>query len=505
MRKSTSPDTHHWLIWTIGLFAALSRLPDLNYPGECLWAEDGNVFIHDVFQSGLHSLGIPYAGYLHLYPRLIALLSSWSDLPHLPYLFFLGWCLAALAFIGVIGHRAHKLGIPPYTNAWLMALIFLQPHYGEIFYALCNAQWVLAPLLGIYILTAPPEKPGIWATIGITIAALTGPFSVLISPLVLLRQAYNPAERKKKLFYTAFFLAVFLQTFLIIHSERALSGSWDLTPLHWLKAIFNFLKFGSRGFNIIAIVSATLFWGSLISALRSPTIPPHRRDAIFLLLLAGIFFLSSLWLLKSNPATLSPLGDGARYYFPTYALILFAGVMLTSKLKTQRALFLLSFSVLSFLSFTPKNSPHLSWEAYAHFAEKKSGVSIPIQIFTPHYPSWHVEVPASRVHEATLPPALHPNVSNPTVIPGKPTEIHFEVPTDCARQNFMGITLEVFKSQAGVTQWSWTPEKKIQRYYPAGVSAVHFAVKIKEIKVLNWIPDLNGTPFELRNAEFYCF
>lgn len=66
------------LLLFLGLAAALLELR-FAAPGpiaQYLWAEDGSIFINQAHTLGLAALWQPYAGYLHLYPRLVALLAN---------------------------------------------------------------------------------------------------------------------------------------------------------------------------------------------------------------------------------------------------------------------------------------------------------------------------------------------------------------------------------------------------------------------------------------------
>jgi hypothetical protein len=60
----------------IGTFAQVIRLPgDAAY--NTIWAEDGSVFLNQAINQGvLHAFTIPYAGYLHLVPRVLATVAA---------------------------------------------------------------------------------------------------------------------------------------------------------------------------------------------------------------------------------------------------------------------------------------------------------------------------------------------------------------------------------------------------------------------------------------------
>jgi hypothetical protein len=58
-----------------GVIFAFLKL-DTAHIDRTLWGEDGAIFINQAREFGFSSLWITYAGYFHLYPRLVAWLSS---------------------------------------------------------------------------------------------------------------------------------------------------------------------------------------------------------------------------------------------------------------------------------------------------------------------------------------------------------------------------------------------------------------------------------------------
>jgi len=77
------------------LVVLFMKIGDVNFlDGRYLWAEDGNVFVNGALSMGWESIFNPYAGYIHLYPRLISFFAVQLDLRFLPIVFFssLGWC-----------------------------------------------------------------------------------------------------------------------------------------------------------------------------------------------------------------------------------------------------------------------------------------------------------------------------------------------------------------------------------------------------------------------------
>ena len=190
-RRSASP----WLAWrppgSLTLFAATFLILVLRRPEAILeprfWAEDRTVFYRGALApGGIESLLSPYAGYLLLVPRLIALPTAFIPETIAP----LALNLAALAVTaGVATYLASarlQSVLPDPRHRALVALVFvLLPGYGEVLGTVTNLQWVLAIWLIAVALTAPPPShAGRTAELtALALAGLTGPFAILLLPL----------------------------------------------------------------------------------------------------------------------------------------------------------------------------------------------------------------------------------------------------------------------------------------------------------------------------------
>ena len=89
----------------IGTFAQVIRLPgDAAY--NTIWAEDGSVFLNQAINQGvLHAFTIPYAGYLHVVPRLLATVAALLPLQWAAAIFGIGSALV-VSLLGVFLYEA---------------------------------------------------------------------------------------------------------------------------------------------------------------------------------------------------------------------------------------------------------------------------------------------------------------------------------------------------------------------------------------------------------------
>ncbi|HNC23230.1 MAG TPA: hypothetical protein PLU52_03420 [Opitutaceae bacterium] len=151
-----------------------------------LWAEDGSVHLLDNEAHGLGALLLPYRGYLHTLPRLLAWLAgATTDVAQWP----LFYTLAALGVAVALFARmtSPRLVLP--GKPWLILGFVLVANAGETFLNLTNLHWLTAFFLVQQTLIAPARTPGQWLRdLGILVViGLTGPFVIVFLPLFVLR------------------------------------------------------------------------------------------------------------------------------------------------------------------------------------------------------------------------------------------------------------------------------------------------------------------------------
>lgn len=145
------------------------------------WAEDAYFYerAHDV---GWHALAMPYNGYLHTVPRLVAAVANGFDPSLVPGIFvacatLLTLCVAARAL-------SRRCPLPRFAGCCALAVV-LVPDTQEVLLNVVNLPWVLAGALVLLLISDDPDGPGQWAHDAGTalFAGLTGPFCILLAPL----------------------------------------------------------------------------------------------------------------------------------------------------------------------------------------------------------------------------------------------------------------------------------------------------------------------------------
>ncbi|WP_157676999.1 hypothetical protein [Auraticoccus monumenti] len=180
---------HPWLPLTVGAATALlvvlrvATRPELF---DRVWAEDGAVFLHDAQQAGAVSIGMEYAGYGHLVPRLLALGASALPMATVPVyvvvavaltLGLLAWFAAAAA--GSLTGSRLAMVVAGTSFALAPAL------HDEVIGNLANLQWFLLAAAS-WALSTSASRLRWGAALVAGLAAATTPLVALLLPAALL-------------------------------------------------------------------------------------------------------------------------------------------------------------------------------------------------------------------------------------------------------------------------------------------------------------------------------
>lgn len=172
------------------------RCPDA-FTHPQFYAEDGKYFFADAYNSGWSSLGGRANGYFHLYPRLLANLGLSVGVPVLwmPPLFVGGTYLVYVVLWVYIFHRI-PLSVPGRLFAVLATA--LVPLGNETWMNLTNVQWTMSLLIPVIIWGDPSKRKWVAIVDGclLTLACFTGPYALLIFP-ILLFQAIRERRTKR--------------------------------------------------------------------------------------------------------------------------------------------------------------------------------------------------------------------------------------------------------------------------------------------------------------------
>jgi hypothetical protein len=175
----------------IGLFMLALLLMCLKSPDALLrpqfWAEDGPVFFAAQFQHDWPRWLTPYAGYLHTATRLVAWVASWFDPSHAPLIYN-----ALAILVDAVCVTFVSLRMAAWFPRWAVFLsFFIVPSSGDIFGSATNMQWFMQFALAAACFApvdkthAGPRAVRIAGYVALALAALSGPFSVLVGGLAV--------------------------------------------------------------------------------------------------------------------------------------------------------------------------------------------------------------------------------------------------------------------------------------------------------------------------------
>jgi hypothetical protein len=168
--------------------AALLRV-DGGSPLRTMWAEDGATFLSQAeSRSVADTLLHPYAGYLHLVPRLVAELASALPLSWADSVFAVAAALGSTA-LGILVFQATSGHIRSTLLRAAVATYFVLPPIGsEIFGVTANLHWFLLPAAFCVALWRPRSMRGeLTGAAVLLLAALSDTFVVLVAPLLVVR------------------------------------------------------------------------------------------------------------------------------------------------------------------------------------------------------------------------------------------------------------------------------------------------------------------------------
>jgi hypothetical protein len=311
------------VVFVLALFAIFSRLPGaLLHPQ--FFAEDGWVWFQQAYnQHWWLTFGMPQAGYLLTFSRLIAAFTLWFPLQWAPLIMNLaGAVVQALPVTALLARRSTTWG--PLPQRMLMAALYLAiPNAVEVHIVLTNAMWHLAVLMALLAFSLPPRtwRGRVVDNVVFAIGCLTGPFCILLLPSVML---YWWLRRQRWTLVAMGWMALgtVIQVLFILHTVRALGSPLGATPLRLLRIIAGSLfldsMLGSGGPSLpIAFLLLAAIAGLAIIAWACLRAPLALRLYILFAVLVLMASLRDPLLLPSTMPRWEILAHapGIRYWF----------------------------------------------------------------------------------------------------------------------------------------------------------------------------------------------
>jgi hypothetical protein len=445
-------------LFVLAVLACLSlRYGGVHFVGDSLWAEDGPVFYQGANDLGLLSLVKQYAGYLHVYPRAVALVSLGLSPSLVPYLFFGGWLLSLLVLRWALERFTVADPYGQYKAFFLPLLLLLQPSNGETLLSITNAQWWLA--ISLALMCAAPEKFGRKSLPIAAVISLTGPFSILFAPAAIAR-GFLEKRKGVPAIVTA---GAIIQLIILLQNPRT-TQALDTDTGHWLHQLTVFIGFGSTSTGFL--VASAAFWLATVTLLK--TSDSAYRFLIFCGLAA---YASALLSLKGMPKDLSPLGMGARYYVLPYSIAVVAVFTSRSNMRWVKYTACLLVMFVFFASQTEITQQKLNYREFSKLADYEAVTKIPVA------PVFQKEEPFTMTvrneHPAIPSSALSFSYSDQ----GSPI-----AKSACGSNRGVGIAIDIESAEGAYIEYSWvnletSARKSATRYFKAGDSRAQIVIK----------------------------
>jgi hypothetical protein len=368
-----------------GLLVMTLRKPDAVLHPQ-LWAEDGAVFLRDALLLGPDAILTPYAGYLHVLPRLVAAGAPHLSALHAPWLFTAGAIVPVLLVGGLLASR--RLPLTAAERLGCMLLVALPPMPGEVLLNLTNSQWILGFVLVLLLMAKPAVRASGFITDAglITLSGLTGPASLVFAPLFVGRAIWEPSKGTR---VSAFFAVVTAATqgMVLLTSGRLSIG--EAAPVDVvmarlgarLAALAGFAPSEDAGFLITSILLGIVVLFLVLLVLE-------RVWPAAIALAAGMVLFATV-LLGARGVDGGLAVGGERYFSLPIALVLWSGLLAW---RPYRWLPLLVVAVVLWLSapaFCVPALRDLRWPTAAACLDGQKACHVPI-----NPEGWAIDLPA---------------------------------------------------------------------------------------------------------------
>lgn len=224
------------------------------------------------------------------------------------------------------------------------------------------------------------------------ILSLTGPFSAVIVPLLIIKLIVSNDWQINKQSYFIVFWCSAIQVFVILLSERVTIGQADTSLSSWILSFIQIILFSTDTPSLS--LTAISFWCILLYTLYhfvkyEGQVNGKKIAPILFLCAAFILIISAIYSHKQNPLSAVTLGAGNRYTWIPYTLIIYSALLISEKIRPAKVILVGLMSTICLNTLHVVSSKNLQFDSFAKFSEKKR-VLIPVLPQWPVFPSWHI-------------------------------------------------------------------------------------------------------------------
>ncbi len=354
------------------------------------WAEDGTIFFLQQYENGASVIFQPYAGYLHLVPRLVALFAdTFFPYSEAPLIYNFSSLLLTLFVVANVFSPRFKVKPKPLVA---LAIVLVPLYSNEVFLNITNIQWILSFLLIILLLKQKPDSSYgnvagqfIYDLLLLAFCGLTGPFSIFFMPFFIWRGYRDRDLYSTSLLLTALTTALVQMLFIISASGQTESSQASLT-LELCSLILGIKVFGTLFLGKVAAYQVnhyilSVLYLSLVLLLAKVSASDDQLIRLCLGLHL-VMIMAVFYRLGGDLAVLVPEGNGARYFYIPHVLLTWCLIALLNrsaaweKILVGVALTLVLISALT-SSFRSPALIDYDWRSYSSMIGKED-VAIPI-------------------------------------------------------------------------------------------------------------------------------
>lgn len=204
------------------------------------FAEDGQIFLSQAHNCGLAAFVEPYAGYLHLIPRIIAALLEPFPVTAAPVLYAIAALLVHVVMLTPALSARLDWVIPGQVlRAVLFALLCLLPPQWEIIGTITNLLWVGGISLVLLMLSDDPRtRAGRVCELAALLAlGLSGMLMVFIAPWFAWRWWRTRSRHSLAVVAVAGFAALAQGVTFLLSDRETPGGSVNVLPTVWVERI----------------------------------------------------------------------------------------------------------------------------------------------------------------------------------------------------------------------------------------------------------------------------
>lgn len=463
-----------------------------------LWAEDADLFLRQGIDLGAAAFVTPYAGYFHLYTRLVAGVATVLSPAFYPQVMAVGWWLAYLATC---------LLLIRWSTIAVVSVV-LQPHGGEVFFSATNAQWWLGLYLFVYF-TWLDQQPSVatWLhrldCVVIVVASLSGPFAFLVWPVMVLRRWLVGGPHLWGWLHGWVFLAGALQLASFLSGDRM--HRHEGAEFHfdqWAVAFAKLLVFCAdlpvqwAFAAAFLLLCAWLVWRDRRT--QGVLVAPH--DAMIVACSIVCLLLACIWAHKFDPTQAVHQGTGSRYTWIPYGLLFLLGCRCAARAPLVAQTALMAFLLgLCYMGHRPVQRDDLQYLAFADLA-RITPVVVPVHPQVESWPSWSLTLAPRDASVHAIPDLVISPASAEPPIPtsgrvretpkgwrfvssGPDPQLLFGTPLNCQPGVSVGVEVRMWRASPGWIQLFWSKDdrfsgrRSLRRFYPAGAVVAQFAFR----------------------------